>query len=66
MKEQPYISTVLHNSGYPVKIVDVRYSPDPLRAAYEQVIDSTDVLGLCTFEDNFFTWCRGYFLSLPR
>ena len=57
-----YISTVLHNSGYPVKIVDVRYSPDPLRAAYEQVIDSTDVLGLCTFEDNF-PWCRE-FLSM--
>ena len=48
-----YISTVLFNAGYPVKIVDVRYSPDPLRAAYEQIINDTDVLGICTFEDNF-------------
>nr|WP_223166592.1 radical SAM protein [Nonomuraea sp. SYSU D8015] len=48
-----YISTVLHNAGYPVRIVDVRYTPDPLRAAYEQVMSGTDVLGICTFEDNF-------------
>jgi anaerobic magnesium-protoporphyrin IX monomethyl ester cyclase len=48
-----YISTVLYNAGFPVKIVDVRYSPDPLRAAFEQIIDDTDVLGICTFEDNF-------------
>ena len=52
-----YISTVLCNAGYPVKIVDVRYSPDPLRAAYEQIINDTDVLGICTFEDNF-PWVR--------
>ena len=52
-----YISTVLFNAGYPVKIVDVRYSPDPLRAAYEQIAGDTDVLGLCTFEDNF-PWCQ--------
>ena len=38
-----YISTVLYNAGFPVKIVDVRYSPDPLRAAYEQIIDDTDM-----------------------
>ncbi|MEC7986433.1 MAG: radical SAM protein, partial [Myxococcota bacterium] len=48
-----YISTVLFNAGYPVKIVDVRYSPDPMRAAYDQIIYDTDVLGICTFEDNF-------------
>ena len=60
-----YISTVLHNSGYPVKIVDVRYSPDPLRAAYEQIINSTDVLGLCTFEDNF-PWCRELLSMIKR
>ena len=48
-----YISTVLFNAGYPVRIVDVRYTPNPLRAAYEQIMDGTDVLGICTFEDNF-------------
>jgi len=48
-----YISTVLHNAGYPVKIVDVRFSPDPLREAYEAIKGDTDVLGICTFEDNF-------------
>ena len=48
-----YISTVLHNAGYPVKIVDVRYSIDPLREAYDAIKGSTDVLGVCTFEDNF-------------
>ena len=48
-----YIATVMHNAGYPVRIVDVRYSPDPLRDAYEAIKGSTDVLGICTFEDNF-------------
>jgi len=48
-----YISTVLFNAGYPVRIVDVRYTPNPLQAAYDQIIDQTDVLGICTFEDNF-------------
>src|SRR6187200_3069159 len=33
-----YISSVLHNAGYPVRIVDVRYTPNPLQAAYEQII----------------------------
>ncbi|MFE7318750.1 B12-binding domain-containing radical SAM protein [Streptomyces sp. NPDC057555] len=48
-----YISTVLHNAGYPVRIVDVRYTPDPVQAAYDQIMEGTDVLGVCTFEDNF-------------
>ena len=52
-----YISTVLHNAGYPVRIVDVRYTPDPLEAAMEQIKAGTDVLGVCTFEDNF-PFCR--------
>ncbi|MEU4656415.1 radical SAM protein [Streptomyces sp. NPDC023723] len=52
-----YISTVLHNAGYPVKIIDVRYDLDPLRTAYDQIIGDTDVLGVCTFEDNF-PFCR--------
>jgi len=52
-----YISTVLHNAGYPVRIVDVRYALDPLKSAYDQIIGQTDVLGICTFEDNF-PFCR--------
>jgi anaerobic magnesium-protoporphyrin IX monomethyl ester cyclase len=31
-----YISTVLHNAGYPVRIIDVRFTPDPMNAAYRQ------------------------------
>jgi anaerobic magnesium-protoporphyrin IX monomethyl ester cyclase len=52
-----YISTVLHNAGYPVRIVDVRYSLDPLGDAYRQVMEGTDVLGVCSYEDNF-PFCR--------
>ena len=52
-----YISTVLHNAGYPVRIIDVRYSLDPLREAYNAIKKGTDVLGICTFEDNF-PFCR--------
>ncbi|GEM_PF-597693 len=52
-----YISTVLHNAGYPVKIVDVRYAIDPKAEAVRQIMSGTDVLGVCTFEDNF-PFCR--------
>jgi anaerobic magnesium-protoporphyrin IX monomethyl ester cyclase len=52
-----YISTVLHNAGYPVRIIDVRFTPDPLQTALDQIKAGTDVLGVCTFEDNF-PWCR--------
>ncbi len=48
-----YISTVLHNAGYPVRIVDVRYAVDPMSEALRQVLANTDVLGIATFEDNF-------------
>ena len=48
-----YIATVVHNAGYPVRIIDVRYSPDPLRDAYDQILEGTDILGIATFEDNF-------------
>ena len=48
-----YIGTVLHNAGYPVRIIDVRYDRDPLQSAYDQIMEGTDVLGLATFEDNF-------------
>lgn len=52
-----YIATVLYNAGYPVRIVDVRYERDPLAAALRQIHPGTDVLGVCTFEDNF-PFCR--------
>jgi anaerobic magnesium-protoporphyrin IX monomethyl ester cyclase len=48
-----YISTVLYNAGYPVRIVDVRYVADALETAYQQIMAGTDVLGVATFEDNF-------------
>jgi len=48
-----YISTVLCNAGYPVRIVDVRYTINPLDEAFKQIIEGTDVLGITTFEDNF-------------
>lgn len=48
-----YIGTVLLNAGYPVKIVDVRFSIDPLEDAFQQIMAGTDVLGVATFEDNF-------------
>ena len=52
-----YIATVLHNAGYPVRIIDVRYTPNALESAYAQIAEGTDVLGVCTFEDNF-PFCR--------
>ena len=48
-----YIATVLHNAGYPVRIVDVRYAVDPVEEAFRQIVVGTDVLGIATFEDNF-------------
>ena len=48
-----YIATVLHNAGYPVRIVDVRYALDPLNEAFKQIISGTEVLAIATFEDNF-------------
>ncbi len=48
-----YISTVLHNAGYPVRIVDVRYALDPVSKAVEEILEGTDVLCLATWEDNF-------------
>ncbi|MFZ5480214.1 MAG: B12-binding domain-containing radical SAM protein [Myxococcota bacterium] len=46
-----YISTVLHNAGYPVRIIDVRYAKNPLEEAYAQIKEGTDVLGIATYED---------------
>ena len=48
-----YIATVLHNAGYPVRIIDVRYARDPLAEAYAAVMEGCDVVGLATFEDNY-------------
>jgi radical SAM superfamily enzyme YgiQ (UPF0313 family) len=48
-----YIATVLHNAGYPVRIVDVRYAVNPLAEAYRQIMNGTDILAVATFEDNF-------------
>lgn len=46
-----YIATVLHNAGYPVRIIDVRYDKAPLESAHRQILDGCDVLGLATYED---------------
>jgi len=48
-----YIATVLHNAGYPVRIVDVRYAVEPLAEACRQILAGTDILAIATFEDNF-------------
>lgn len=48
-----YIATVLHNAGYPVRIVDVRYERDPLGSAYKQIRQGADVVGIATYEDCF-------------
>ena len=32
-----YIATVMHNAGFPTRIIDVRYELDPVRAAYDQL-----------------------------
>jgi anaerobic magnesium-protoporphyrin IX monomethyl ester cyclase len=48
-----YIATVLHNAGYPVRIIDVRYEHDPVSVAYKSILEGADVVGLATFEDNF-------------
>jgi len=48
-----YIATVLHNAGYPTRIVDVRYALDPLNEAFRQIMSGTEVLAIATFEDNF-------------
>ncbi|OGS56071.1 MAG: B12-binding domain-containing radical SAM protein [Elusimicrobia bacterium RIFOXYB2_FULL_62_6] len=47
------IATVLHNAGYPVRIIDVRYALDPLREAFKQVMEGTDVVGITTGEDGY-------------
>jgi len=47
-----YIATVLHNAGYRVKIIDVRWSDNPVDAALQDMED-IDVLGIATYEDSF-------------
>ena len=48
-----YIATVSANAGFPTRIVDVRFEPDPLNAAFQKIMEDTDVLGIAAFEDNF-------------
>ncbi len=48
-----YISTVLKNAGYPVRIIDVRKSPDPIGESLAEAVKDTDILGIATFEDSF-------------
>jgi len=45
------IATVLHNAGYPVRIVDVRYDRTPVETAYNAVLSDCDILGIATYED---------------
>jgi radical SAM superfamily enzyme YgiQ (UPF0313 family) len=47
------IATVLHNAGYPVRIVDVRYAVDPLNEAFRQVMEGSDTVGIVTGEDGY-------------
>jgi len=46
-----YIATVLHNAGYPVRIIDVRYDKAPLESAHRQILEGCDIVGLATYED---------------
>ncbi len=46
-----YIATVLHNAGYPVRIIDVGYDRNPLESAFRQIMEGCDILGLATYED---------------
>jgi len=48
-----YIATVLHNAGYRIKIIDVRWIADPVNAALEGTLEGVDVLGIATYEDSF-------------
>jgi anaerobic magnesium-protoporphyrin IX monomethyl ester cyclase len=48
-----YIATVLHNAGYPVRIVDVRYDRTPLQTAVLACSHDTDLVGIATYEDNY-------------
>lgn len=47
------IATSAYNAGFPTRIVDVRYAKDPVGEAYREIRQGTDILGVCTFEDNF-------------
>lgn len=48
-----YIATVLYNAGYKVKIIDVRFSAEPVNDALKEIADGVDVLGIATYEDSF-------------
>lgn len=49
-----YIATVVHNAGYPVRIVDARYRVDPLHEAFREILDGgCDLVGIATYEDGY-------------
>ncbi len=48
-----YISTVLKNAGYPVRIIDARFYNQPAKQAAQEVLDSSDIVGIATYEDSF-------------
>lgn len=48
-----YIATVLHNAGYKVKIIDVRWVDNPIDAVLKEILNGVDVLGIATYEDGF-------------
>ncbi|MEK7449501.1 MAG: cobalamin-dependent protein, partial [Planctomycetota bacterium] len=47
-----YIATVLHNAGCPVKIIDTRFSNNPVQQVIENISD-VDIVGIATYEDSF-------------
>lgn len=48
-----YIATVLHNAGYRVKIIDVRFSDKPVDEALRGILEEADAAGIATYEDSF-------------
>lgn len=48
-----YIATVLHNAGYRVKIIDMRWEANPINKVSDNISEGIDVLGIATYEDSF-------------
>lgn len=48
-----YIATVLHNAGYKVRIIDVRWVDNPIGRVLAEILNGIDVLGIATYEDGF-------------
>lgn len=63
-----YIATVLHNAGYPVRIIDIRSAMRPVEDAVQAVKD-IDIVGIATYEDSFVlleSLCRALKEHYPR